>query len=197
MFEVGEDAQQRPHLAPHLTAFVAALGARAAFRHLDPARILFVAGAARRGARASVRGLAVGPDEVGRGLGKPTVIVAGRRMLYEVCLRPRFFLAATPAERARILAHELWHIGPGFDGRLHPDRRHQAASAEALDAALDADLDGFDPRRTELWPLLERKGELRMPAWLDRPPSLIPQGSAGHRAAYDERDLFSAVVLQR
>src|SRR5204862_91223 len=59
---------------------------------------------------------------------KPRITIAGRRMLYEICLRPRFFLALSRADRLITLAHELWHIGPAFDRTLSATRRHQAAA---------------------------------------------------------------------
>lgn len=190
-------ASPRPELEPHLRAYVAALAAdRPAFAHVAPEGLLFVAGAARRAARASVRGFAPpGPPSQAR-LQRPQVVLHGRPILYEICLRPRFFLAARPHERARILAHELWHIGPRFDGELHPERRHLAAPEDALEAALDAALGDFDPTRTSLWPLLCLEGELTLPAWLDRPPSLLPAGP-GHRRRYGAEDLYPAIVTQR
>ena len=197
MFSPHDDERRRPDLEPHLRAYVAALAAdRPAFAHLRPEAIVFVAGAARRAARASVRPLAFasGASEQGN-LRKPVVRVGGHRVLYEICLRPRFFLGSTPRERALILAQELWHIGAHFDGRLAPERRHGAAPEATLEGALRRALAGFDVERTSLWPLLAVHGELWLPAWLQRPPSLVAAGR-GQRAEYDERDLYSALVLQ-
>ena len=194
------DASGRPTLDAALARFVQDLAAArpAAFGHLAPEAILFVAGAARREARASIRplrfpgGAAAAPE--GR---KPDVRILGAPVLYEVCLRPRFFLAASPEARGRILAHELWHVSPAFDGSLAADRRHGPEHPEgALDAALTEALDGFEAADTALGPLLAHVGELRLRAWASRPPSVLPPGR-GHRLRYTEADLFSAVVIQR
>lgn len=187
------DEAGRPRLDPLLADFTREL-CRArpdAFGHLVPERILFVAGAARRAARASIRGFADPKPGAAR---TPQVFVNRERIRYEVCLRPRFFLDARPEARARVLAHELWHISQACDGHLHPDRRHGARPEAALEAELDALLEGFDPKRTALWPTLEGPGERRLRAWRVRPPGALR--TAGERLRYDEADLFSAVVLQ-
>lgn len=195
-----KDTSGRPFLDPALTEYVTIL-ARArpeAFGHLRADAILFVSGAARREARASVRPFRFPGGAPSRPQGdKPEITIEGRPILYEICLRPRFFLAASPAERARILAHELWHIAPAFDGSLAEDRRHATAGPDAaLERTLDAALDGFDAEATPLGPLLNHVGELRLRAWSARPPSLIPPGRA-HRRRYTEADLHRAVVIQR
>lgn len=188
MREDVRDEVGRRILDPLLAGFVRALAAArpGAFGHLEAPRILFVSAAARRSARASVRGF--GPP------GTPAVFVNGEAVRYEVALRPRFFLDATPEARARILAHELWHVSPGFDGTLAPDRRHGARPEAELEAELDAALGDFDPATTALWDALRAPGELRLAAWLRRPPSRLRVGEP--RARYDEADLFSAVVRQ-
>src|SRR5919197_2378593 len=81
--------------------------------HIEPARILFVAGEARRASRATIRPLA-----------GSRVSLKGKRALYCVTLRPKFFRASTPEQRVETLVHELLHISAEFDGRLHPERRH-------------------------------------------------------------------------
>lgn len=188
-----ESDAERPALGPHLTAFAEALAeARPdAFGHLLPRRILFVAGAARRAARATIRGF---PDPVTPGERRPEVLVRGQRIRYEICLRPRFFLGADPDARVRILAHELWHIAPELDGRLHPKRRHGARPEAELEAELDGLLEGFEAERTSVWPLLQGRGERQLSAWLVRPPGRLR--TKEERSTYDERDLYDAILRQ-
>src|SRR3989442_9963474 len=81
--------------------------------HIQPARILFVAGEARRGSRATIKPLA-----------STRVSFKGKRALYCITLRPKFFRASTPEQRVSTLLHELLHIAPAFDGQLDPERRH-------------------------------------------------------------------------
>ena len=78
--------------------------------HVRPARILFVAGEARRGSRATVKPLG--------GKSHPKVLLQRRRALYCITLRPKFFRSSTPEERVATLLHELLHISPRFDGTL-------------------------------------------------------------------------------
>src|SRR5947199_8575839 len=84
--------------------------------HIRASRILFVAGEARRGSRATIRPLG--------GKGRAHVSLKGRRALYCITLRPKFFRASTPEQRVETLMHELLHISNEFDARLHPARRH-------------------------------------------------------------------------
>ena len=197
---LARDGRGRPLLEPPLRVLLEQWVALVpeALGHIDPARILLVAGAARRGARASVRPLSFGgwpPVYVRNGEQKPRIVVKNLVMLYEICFRPLFFLRCTTEERLHILAHELWHLSPRFDGTLDPQRRHAASEgAEAdrfsrmvVDAAQDA---GLDER------IVAFDGELRVPMWLERPPSLIPPGLSC-RTRYDDEDLFLGVVRQR
>src|SRR5258708_34618217 len=73
--------------------------------HVRAARILFVAGEARRGSKATIR-----PLHGAR------ISLKGKRALYCVTLRPRFFRSATPEERGQTVPHELLHISAEFDG---------------------------------------------------------------------------------
>lgn len=166
--------------------------------HVDPDRVLVVAGAARRAANASIRPLTYGGDPPKRTRGrflKPSITVGGIAMRYEICLRPRFFLHLDPEERARVLAHELWHASSSFDGTLDPDRRHHGTGAKGasdVDRIVAAWLDAGAPRRDAV----TYDDEIRVRAWVSRPPSRIPR-DAGMRDTYDERDLFYAAVVVR
>ena len=80
--------------------------------HVRASRILFVAGEARRGSRATIRPLGDGR--------RPKVVLKGRRALYCVTLRPKFFRSSDPEQRVATLLHELLHISKPFDGTLDP-----------------------------------------------------------------------------
>jgi hypothetical protein len=183
-------SELRPELDPALGELVGALARAApdALGHLDPARILFVAGAARREARASIRpfGRSTDPRWI-----KPEVIVGGAQIAYEICLRPRFFLETAPQERLVTIVHELLHIHPRFDGTLDPKRSHRGAPPRAFDGEVRAIAERIGEVECLGW-----RGELRMRAWTSRPPSRIPAGTR-IRARYDDRDLHLAIVEQR
>lgn len=180
------------------------------FERVEPSRILFVAGAARGGSLASIRPLTYGgipPLSERMGFRKPRVTRDGIRIFYEICLRPRFFLEATAEMRLLTLAHELWHASASFDGTLAEDRRHRCAdrSTTGVGGGVDAEHEAkaiVDAWRaatrgeSEAARVLAYAGELRMLAWLSRPPSRISAGSE-LRAEYSERDLYSAIVVQR
>src|ERR671937_585843 len=93
--------------------------------HIQVARILFVAGEARRTSRATIKPL----------LGT-RVSLKGKRALYCITLRPKFFRASTPEQRVETLLHELLHISAEFDGQLHVGRRHAALPGTRFRALL-------------------------------------------------------------
>src|SRR5262245_28630857 len=95
-------------------------------RYLDPARILVVAASARRESAASIRGFG-GESSA---YVKPRIRIGGVVQLYELALRPRFFLTMSAQLRAETFVHELWHIAPAFDGTLAADRRHVGVKLE-------------------------------------------------------------------
>src|SRR2546426_7015685 len=97
--------------------------------HVRPARILVVAGEARRASRATIRA-AHFKETGGRqsGVGrrkKPLIRLKGKKVLYVITLRPLWFLDSTPEERISTVLHELYHISTHFDGTLHRGRRHE------------------------------------------------------------------------
>ncbi|MCC7381355.1 MAG: hypothetical protein IT384_05970 [Deltaproteobacteria bacterium] len=200
------DLAGRPRLDPfllHLTRSIASVGPRHLAR-VEQAGILFVAGAARRDSRASVRPLTFGghpPQRTsadGRWV-KPRISIAGREIRYEICLRPRFFLAASPSGRVATLIHELLHLSPELDGTLDAHRRHQPGERDPLAAEVQDILQRWEAHTAPAAPeraWLSHRGELRLAAWLSRPPSRAPVGTT-IRLDYDERDLFEAVVEQR
>ncbi|HET7786240.1 MAG TPA: putative metallopeptidase [Myxococcales bacterium] len=142
-------------------------------------RIVFVAGEARRASRATIRPLS--------GL---RVSLKGRRALYCVTLRPKFFRASTPEQRVETLIHELLHVSDAFDGRLHPGRRHAvlpgAKFRALLRPLLRRYLDEADP---ELLAGLAHHGEALARQWLER-----PAGRSSRKQAYSEKHLFLGPV---
>lgn len=165
--------------------------------HVIAEQILFVAGAARLASRASIRPFAA-QERTAEATRRPSVTIDGVRILYEICLRPRFFIATTAKERIEIVAHELWHISPRFDGTLAADRRHRGTGAIAMEDAVRAivlDWSAGRPKGSGA-EALAFVGEVRLSAWLERPPSRIPD-QARVRTSYDERDLHASIVAQR
>ena len=110
---------------PDFTQAVHALMAHVAstmpeFKHIDHARVLIVAGEARRASRGTVKPLCFTAkrrtDSVGRK--KPLVKLRGLQMLYSITLRPLFFRRSSARERVATVLHELFHISKEFDGTL-------------------------------------------------------------------------------
>jgi hypothetical protein len=169
------------------------------FAHLDPRRILVVAGEARRASRGTVKPLCFPggrrTDSLGRR--KPLVRVHGRKMLYSITLRPLFFRRSTARQRVATILHELFHIAVQFDGTLDHKRRHQAAG-DGFEAA-------FRPLERRCWRELppevrapfRHDGEVRVLQWLEKPQSWLPGERASHRALYTERHLFQGLVRMK
>lgn len=152
--------------------------------HVQPEAILMTAGSARRASAASIRPFG--------GNRKPTVTRGGRPLKYEITLRPRFFLRTDPIGRLGILAHELWHISPHFDGTLAEDRRHRRVDPQQARGFVARVLEQFGSVPN----VLGIEGEAWMPMWLDRPPSLLPDGH--QRRSYSvEVDVFDALVQMK
>lgn len=180
---------------PGAGANAPASAAADAFRRLDTARILVVAGPARREARASIRGFGSAPTHDAR---KPSVRRHGIQIDYEICLRPLFFRHCTAEERLAILIHELWHAAPAFDGTLNPAHRHDQISRRDVDRAVRELAEPWFAQAlgSEL-DFLSYEGEIRMRSWLVRPPSFLPADDPRERTEYDERLLFPAIIEQR
>src|SRR5438067_6069302 len=147
--------------------------------HIQVARILFVAGEARRASRATIKPL----------LGA-RVSLRGKRALYCITLRPKFFRASTPEQRVETLLHELLHVSAEFDGRLHAARRHAALPGAKFQALLRPllrrYLAGAD---VDLLSGLGPHGAVVVRQWLDR-----PTGKSSRRQPYSEKDLFLGPV---
>lgn len=147
--------------------------------HVQAARILFVAGEARRGSRATIRPL-----------GRAQVSLKGRKTLYCVTLRPLFFRASSPEQRVETLLHELLHVSQEFDGELHKGHRHAALPNRKFKALLKPlvkrYLGSADPA---LLSGLAHDGEVVARQWLER-----PAGRAGKKQPYSEQHLFLGPV---
>ena len=162
--------------------------------HIDPTSILFIAGSARRDATASIRPLLFsGGKRTDRDFTKPEIIVNGRLMRYEICLRPLFFRACNPQQRLRVLAHELWHIDPSFDGSLAPDRRHTITPTPETEPRVDRLVRALQTDLPRALSPLSHCGPGRIAAWLSRPPSRIPRHTQ-IRVRYSEADLFTSTI---
>jgi len=169
------------------------------FKHIDPSRILIVAGEARRASRGTVKPLCFTAkrrtDTVGRK--KPLVKLRGLQMLYSITLRPLFFRRSSARERVATVLHELFHISKEFDGTLDHKRRH-AEAGEGFEAE-------FSPLERRCWRRLpaeivgsfEFEGEVRILQWLERPQSWMPGERASQRSLYTERHLFEGIVRMK
>jgi len=147
--------------------------------HVKAARVLFVAGEARRGSRATIKPL----------LGT-RVMLRGKRALYCITLRPKFFRASTPEQRVETLVHELLHISAEFDGRLHAGRRHATLPGARFRALLRPLVRRYLAHaEPELLSGLAHHGEVVARQWLER-----PTGKSSHSQAYSEKHLFLGPV---
>ncbi|MFT3841178.1 MAG: putative metallopeptidase [Myxococcaceae bacterium] len=168
------------------------------FAHLQPKRVMVVAGEARRSSHATVKPLAFEggkrTDDWGRK--KPLVKLNGKRMLYCITLRPLFFRNSSPHQRVATVLHELFHISKAFDGTLDERRRHSKMGKRFKTA--------FEPllkRYLKLIPdevlaPLAYDGEVRVSYWLERPSAWLPKGKR-YRGVYTEAQLFEGIVRMR
>jgi predicted metallopeptidase len=148
--------------------------------HVRPSHILFVAGEARRGSRATIRPLGKGAK----------IALKGKRALYCVTLRPKFFRASTPEQRVATLLHELLHISPGFDGKLDPARRHAALPNGRFEAMLRPLVRRYLAEGdASLLSALAHHGEVLARQWLER-----PTGRSSASDTYTEKHLFVGPV---
>ncbi len=166
------------------------------FSHVQPQRILVVAGEARRASRGSVKPLAFagGKSRDTTGLRKPVVRLHGRRMLYCITLRPLFFRASTPEARIETLLHELFHVSPAFDGTLDPSRRHACiggAFRKRFRPLVRRYLRRCPP---EVRAAFAHRGPVRVLQWLERPPAFHVPRPSKTRRRYTEEQLFVSTM---
>lgn len=187
----------RPDLAQAIRAlFDFCARTQPELKHLEPKRILVVAGEARRASHATVTPLAFSGGRRTDGLGriKPFVKVKGRRMLYCITLRPLFFRGSSPRERVATLLHELLHIDEAFDGTLAPKRRHGALHGDFAKVFKPLERRVWKALPTELLEPFSYDGEVKVPQWLERPSAWTPVGIGTQRPRYGDEHLFEGVV---
>jgi len=169
------------------------------FNHIQPERVLVTAGQARKKSRATTRPFSFGEtgtrkSENGK-LYKPIVKWHGRRVRYEITLRPLFFLRSNATHRLRTLFHELFHLSQQFDGTLDDNRRHDVLPRRDFDRQLRPMIRGYE-KLAPAWVLglLAHDGEVLVLQWLERPPHRYRPGAAVKRS-YSQDDLFLGPVL--
>jgi hypothetical protein len=185
----------RPDLNRAIRALMRDLARRSPeFRHIQPSRILVVAGEARRGSRGSVKPLtfAQGKSRDRTGLRKPVVKVDGKRMLYCITLRPLFFRDARPEQRVETILHELFHTSLQFDGTLDPARRHARLGKTFARRFQPVVRQYLRECSREILAPFAHHGEVRVLAWLERPPAYHAPGRA--RRIYTEEQLYTATL---
>lgn len=185
----------RPDLNRAIRALMRDLARRSPeFRHIQPSRVLVVAGEARRGSRGSVKPLTFtqGKSRDHSGLRKPVVKVEGKRMLYCITLRPLFFRDARPEQRVETILHELFHASLQFDGTLDPARRHARLGKTFARRFQPVVRQYLRECPRELLAPFANHGEVRVLAWLERPPAYYAPGRA--RRIYTEEQLYTATL---
>ncbi len=162
---------------------------------LQSQHILFVAAAARRRARATIRPLYfAGGQQQNAAWQKPIVYRRGQRQRYEIALRPAFFLRESATRRLQIILHELWHIDQSFDGSLDKSRRHDFA-APGEEQQFIGEIIRQLSLSESVRACLSHQGELVMPAWLHRPPTRLKPNTE-EQTTFDEADLYPAIIEQ-
>ncbi len=189
----------RPNITLAVKRLVRDLAARLPeLGHVRAARVLVVAGEARRASRATIRPAHFNETRGRTGAGarkKPLIRVKGRKMLYVITLRPLWFLDSTPRERIATIIHELYHASTRFDGTLHRGRLHTRLPLAVFERRVEALVDRY---------LAEVPGEIVQPfaadglvsarMWLERPSGFYRTGEYHGRRTYTEKQLFQGVV---
>ncbi|MCC6808268.1 MAG: hypothetical protein IT381_12670 [Deltaproteobacteria bacterium] len=186
---------KRPDFSAALREILRDVAARVPeLKHLQPDRILVTYGQARKKSRATTRPYAFAETSTRKSengaLYKPIVKLQGRRMRYEITLRPLFFLRSSAQDRLRTIFHELYHMSPSFDGTLDVRRRHDALPRSAFDKELKPLIRRY-ASRMPAWvaEALAFDGEVMVLQWLERPPNRYRPSKTVKRR-YTEKDLF-------
>jgi predicted metallopeptidase len=160
--------------------------------HVRAARVLVVAGEARRASRATIR--PAGGKARSRAASRPVIRVKGRTILYVITLRPLWFRGPTPEERIATILHELYHASRRFDGTLHRGRRHASLPKAAYDRKIRALLGRYlAVAPAEVMAPFAASGTVRARMWLERPAAARANGAPARRL-YTERQLFYGPV---
>jgi len=169
--------------------------------HVKPARILVVAGEARRASRATIRPAHF--RETRRrgshgGRRKPLIRVQGRKILYVITLRPLWFRASTPEQRVSTVLHELWHASQRFDGTLHRGRVHARLPRASYERRIRALRDRYLAQAPEeILAPFTYSGVVRARMWLERPAGIYRVGEYGGRRTYTEKQLFVGLMRMK
>ena len=169
--------------------------------HVKPARILVVAGEARRASRATIRPAHFRDTRARGGPGgrrKPLIRIQGRKILYVITLRPLWFRSATPEQRVSTILHELYHASERFDGTLHRGRLHGRLPRPRYERRIRALRDRYLAQAPEeaLAPFTY-SGLVRVRMWLERPVGFYRVGEYGGRRTYTEKQLFLGIARMR
>jgi hypothetical protein len=166
--------------------------------HVKPGRILVVAGEARRASRATIRPAHFREtrERGGRfGRTKPLIRVRGRKVLYVITLRPRWFVDSTPGERIGTILHELYHASERFDGTLHRGRVHsrmpRARFQRRVRALRERYLAVAPP---EVVAPFSHHGSVRVRMWLEKPGGSFQDRDYAGRRVYTEKQLFQGLM---
>jgi hypothetical protein len=169
--------------------------------HVKPSRVLVVAGEARRASRATIRPAHFKATRSRGGAGgrrKPLVRIQGRKILYVITLRPRWFVDSTPEERISTVLHELYHASLRFDGTLHRGRRHDRLPLARYERRIRALRDRYLARASgEVLAPLGHRGVVKVRMWLERPGGYYREGEYGGRRTYTEKQLFYGLMPMR
>jgi predicted metallopeptidase len=166
--------------------------------HVRAARVLVVAGEARRASRATIRPAHYRETRARKGSGarvKPLIRVKGRKVLYVVTLRPLWFLESTARERIATILHELYHASTRFDGTLHRGRRHSRLPHASYNRRIRALLERYlAVAPDDIVAPFSTNGIVRARMWLERPAGSYRGEEYRGRRVYTERQLFYGPV---
>jgi hypothetical protein len=169
--------------------------------HVRPARILVVAGEARRASRATIRPAHFVETRARGGRGgrrKPLIRIGGRKILYVITLRPLWFRACTPEQRISTVLHELWHASERFDGTLHRGRTHGRLPRARYERTIRALRDRYLALAPEaILAPFGHDGIVLARMWLERPAGSYRVGEYGGRRTYTEKQLFLGLVRMK
>ncbi len=166
--------------------------------HVRAARVLVVAGEARRASRATIRPAHFRETRRRAGAGarkKPLIRLQGRKILYVITLRPLWFRGSTPEERIGTILHELYHCSTRFDGTLHRGRRHALLPLGRYNRKIRALLDRYlVGAPDDILAPFSASGIVTARMWLERPVAFFREGAYRGRRIYTERQLFQGIV---
>lgn len=191
-------APRRPNFNETVRALLEDVSGRMEeFSHIRPARILVLAGEARRASRGTVKpltfpaGRSRDPDT---GFRRPIIRLQGKRILYTITLRPLFFRDSDANGRIGTILHELFHISRAFDGTLSESRRHATMGKEFARKLRPLVRRYLKQCPDDLKARFAYDGDVRIHQWLERPGLFYIPGRDSSRRVYTEDQLFLATV---